>query len=462
MLGNITDQYIRETEEEESSVGTDYSVALNKEFRNKRQVLRADINYSRGAGNGIMDMIETYEVADNVIYNNDQLIQQTDDLQEQETLTFQSDYAHPISNTGIIEAGIKSSMRRIDLDYNVEQLNDVSNEWINLTWISNHFKYDEAIHAAYALFGNKFGSFQYQLGIRLEQTIANSVLEDTGEKNQKKYLHYFPSMHLSNELSKGNEIQLSYSKRIKRPSYRNLNPFNSYADPLNLWIGNPELNPELTHSLELNHIKYWKRSFISSGIYYRHTDSVMQRIRTLDPLGVSTTRPENLSQSNSFGIEFAFSQQLFSWWKINGSFNYFRRITDGGNLNESYKSDAYSWSGRVNSQMTIWKDLQLQLMFNYRGPRETTQGTRSEMYFVDAGVKKEVLDTKGSVSIKVRDIFNSRIYEMETFGENFYIHSQYQRSPRMVFLSFSYKINDYRSRKRRNRGENYEMEEMGM
>ena len=101
-------------------------------------------------------------------------------------------------------------------------------------------------------------------------------------------------------------------------------------------------------------------------------------------------------------------------------------------------------------------------MFNYRGPRETTQGTRSEMYFVDAGVKKEVLDKKGSVSIKVRDIFNSRVYEMKTFGENFYIHSQYQRSPRMVFLSFSYKINDYRSRKRRDREGNYEMEEMGM
>ena len=462
MAGNISDDYFRETKETESALSMDHTASFTKEFNQKKQVLKADINYSKGEGNGTMDMTETYDIKDYSTYDNDELMQRTNDLQEQENLTFQTDYAHPMGKAGIIELGLKSSLRRIDLDYDVEELDDLSNEWINLSRVSNHFKYNEAIHAAYGLMGNQHGTFQYQVGIRVEQTLVSSLLEDTGEKNDKNYIHAFPSLHLSNEFGGGNEVQLSYSKRIKRPSYRNLNPFNSYADPLNLWIGNPELNPELTHSMELTHIKYWKRSFISSGIYYRHTDSVMQRIRKLDSMGISTTRPENLSQSHSYGIELSFSQQLFQWWKINGSFNYFRRITDGRNLDEMYRSDAYSWSGRVNSQMTFWKDLQLQWMFNYRGPRETTQGTRSAMYFFDVGIKKEVFDQKGSVSLKVRDVFNSRIYDMETFGPNFYIHSQYQRSPRMVFASFSYKVNDYRSRKKRQRGQNYEMEDMGM
>jgi outer membrane receptor protein involved in Fe transport len=462
MAGSISDEYVRETIETESALSMDHAASFTKEFSHKKQVLKADVNYSKGEGDGTMDMTETYDIKYYSTYDNDQLVQRTIDLQEQENLTLQTDYSHPLGKAGIIELGLKSAMRRIDLDYDVEELNNVSNEWINLTRVSNHFKYDESIHAVYGLMGNQHGSFQYQVGIRVEKTLVNSILEDTGEKNEKDYIHAFPSVHLSNEFEGGNEIQLSYSKRIKRPSYRNLNPFNSYADPLNQWIGNPGLNPEFTHSMELSHIKYWKKSFISSGIYYRHTDSVMQRIKTLDSLGISTTRPENLSQSHSYGIELSFSQQLFKWWKINGSFNYFRRITDGGNLDETYKSDAYSWSGRANSQMTFWKDLQLQWMFNYRGPRETTQGTRSAMYFFDVGIKKEVLDQRGSVSVKVRDVFNSRIYDMETFGANFYIHSQYQRSPRMVFASFSYKINDYRSRKRRERDQGYEMDEMGM
>ena len=111
--------------------------------------------------------------------------------------------------------------------------------------------------------------------------------------------------------------------------------------------------------------------------------------------------------------------------------------------------------------MKFWKKLTAQIMFNYRGPRETTQGTRKEMYFMDIGLKADIWNRKGSLGLKVSDVFNTRRYRMETFGDNFVINSEYQRQSQRVYLSFSYKINNYRPKKRE-RGDVGYGEEGGM
>jgi len=104
--------------------------------------------------------------------------------------------------------------------------------------------------------------------------------------------------------------------------------------------------------------------------------------------------------------------------------------------------------------------LNLQAMFNYRGPRVTIQGLRKEMYFIDIGLKKDIFNKKGSLSFKVSDLLNSRKFNMETYGDNFYVETQYFRTTRLFLISFTYKINRYRMKERRKRGDEYEMEDM--
>jgi len=168
----------------------------------------------------------------------------------------------------------------------------------------------------------------------------------------------------------------------------------------------------------------------------------------------------NLSYGDNFGAEITFSVRLSKWWKINGSLNYFRSIVDGTDLRRDYASDSYSYTGRFNSTTTIWNDLNLQAMFNYRGPRVTIQGIRKEMYFIDIGLKKDIFNKKGSLTFKVSDLLSSRKFNMETNGENFYIETQYFRTTRLFFISFTYKINRYRIKERRKRESGYEMEDM--
>ena len=280
---------------------------------------------------------------------------------------------------------------------------------------------------------------------------------ETNEEFKKQYLHFFPSVHLTQDIKGDNKLKFSYSRRIRRPSFWTLNPFWSFSDPLNWWVGNPDLNPELTHSLEIADVKYWEKSNLGASIYYRYTNDKIQRIKVLDSTGVSTTKPQNLSTMQSFGIELTYSTTPVKWWKVNGSFNYFRNIIDGGNIGAEFATDFYSWTARVNNNITLPKDFQLQVMANYRAPMESIQGTRRAMYFFDAGIKKEILKKKGNIGFRVSDITNTRKYVSDTYGDNFYINSTYRHGVRSYYATFTYKINQYKP-KRGKWQYNYDME----
>jgi hypothetical protein len=168
-----------------------------------------------------------------------------------------------------------------------------------------------------------------------------------------------------------------------------------------------------------------------------------------------------LSKQDDFGVEVTFSADITKTWKVNGSFNYFRSILDGGNLDASYTTDAFSYSGRINSTVQFPKDFQFQSMFNYRGPRQTAQGERKAMYFFDVGFKRDILGDRGTLNLKLSDVLNSRQYVMETYGRGFYIETKYQRTTRVIFLSFTYKINHYKVKRERGRS-GYDVEDMGM
>ncbi|MBL4754796.1 MAG: TonB-dependent receptor [Flavobacteriales bacterium] len=458
LLQNLS---IRSTEDNDKAASLDLNLGYVQRFKNSQQKLTLDVRYSEGNEDGFMEMDEVFQLLDYVADLNNPLAQRTNDLKVQNNLVIQADYIHPLNETAKLEFGYKSGIQHRDLDFKVEELNDTSQAWFNLAAISNHFIYDEAIHAVYGIYSNKIKDFSYQVGLRAEQTFVTSTLLESNVVFDKEYLNFFPSVHLSQKLKLRNQVQFSYSRRIKRPHSRNLNPFNSYADPLNLWIGNPDLNPQLTSSFEIGHLKYWDKSSFGTSIYYRHTDSVVTRIRTIDENGVSTTRPENLTKMDEFGVELSFSKGLSKWWKINGSFNYFRSILDGGNVNSTYFVDAFSYTGRLNSTITFGQGYQLQMMFNHRAPRFTAQGSRRAISFMDIGLKKDILKKKGSLTLKMSDVFNTRQFIIETNGPNFFIETKYRQATRAIFLNFTYKINRYKP-KRQKRDFKYDMEDMGM
>ncbi|MDV7395558.1 outer membrane beta-barrel family protein, partial [Arthrospira platensis SPKY1] len=133
-----------------------------------------------------------------------------------------------------------------------------NNDFVILPEFTNHFTYDENIYAAYALFGNDVGRYSYQLGLRTEYSDITTLLRETNENNNTKYIDYFPSAHFTYKLTEKDNLQLSYSRRIRRPGFWQLNPFRTYADNRNIWSGNPNLRPVYTNSFETGYLRFWK------------------------------------------------------------------------------------------------------------------------------------------------------------------------------------------------------------
>jgi outer membrane receptor protein involved in Fe transport len=306
--------------------------------------------------------------------------------------------------------------------------------------LDNIFYYDERITAAYGILGNKSKGISYQAGLRAEWSDIETRLEETDEVNPRNYVNLFPSAHLTFDLPKENAIQVSYSRRIRRPFYNDLSPFFTFSDRRNYFSGNPDLNPEYSNVFEIGHVKYFAIGTISSAVYHRNTQDKIDHIRTVDNDGNSITLPENLNSELAYGLEFAATLSLTKWWKFDANFNFFYSEIDGSNIDPIYTTTTYSWFSRQTSRFSLPANIDFQVRTNYEAPQNTAQGKRKSLYYVDLSLVKDILKGNGTLNLTVLDLFNSRITRSITEGENFYTDRESQFRRRQVNLTFSYRI----------------------
>ena len=458
-LENLQEITTRADNEREDEQSIQYSLNYKRTFDKKGQELTATVQFEEDSEIESSDYVEKYFLGDNLPSDKADLLQDSENDESEKQWLFQIDYVNPISKEGKVEFGIRSSIRDIKNDYQITEFKD--NLWQPVldfkgNPFSNNFKYDEDIHALYAIVGDKKNKFSYQFGLRGEYSHVVTELIQTREVNDRNYFNLFPSAHFTYDLPKENAVQLSYSRRIQRPRFWYLNPFFSFSDARNQRTGNPNLDPELTHSIELGHIKYFNKGTVSSSVYYRYsTGTIARGIQTVLNDQQTLSRPENLKDEHAYGLEFVLSYNPTEWWRLNGDLNFFRAITDGSNIQPGLGADTYTMQGRATSRMTLWKKTDLQLRINYRAPRNTTQGKRRAIYSSDLAVNRDVLKNKGTITLSIRDIFNSRKYRSETFLDNFYSESEFQWRARTATLTFNYRLNQNKKRSRGRGDGNY-------
>ncbi|NJL74466.1 MAG: TonB-dependent receptor [Saprospiraceae bacterium] len=454
-LDNLTGIVLRTDDETEDDRNLEYALTYDKQFEKEGHKLVLDVRYQDNGETEGSDFIEKYSDAKGSITRPD-LSQRSNNDESETVLLLRSDYVYPFAKEGKFELGYLGSIRRINNDYLVEQFQDEA--WTKLQNLSNDFNYIENIHAAYTSIGNKIDKFSFQFGLRAEYSQVRTELLETNQINDREYANLFPSIFFTYDLPAQNAVQISYSRRIRRPGFRELNPFFTFSDSRNLFSGNPNLDPEFTNSFDLGHIKYWEKGSLSSSVYYRHTNNVIDRILAFDTLtGNTIRRPENIAENDSYGFEFTYSYNPFKWWRISGDLNFFRSITkgeviDANNELQQLDADALSWFGRVTSRTTVLKGLDIQLRGNYRAPQNTTQGRSKSLYSLDVAASKDILKNRATLTLSVQDMFNSRRYRAETFGDGFYSNSDFQWRARQTVLTFSYRLNQDKKRAR-GRGE---------
>jgi outer membrane receptor protein involved in Fe transport len=437
-LTNTTLRTDREIEDEKNLEG---NLGFKKNFDGDDHALTVDLKLINSVDGETSDLTQSP-------FGGEQIIQRSDNTARERNWLVQADYVKPLGEKSKFETGLKSSTRYINNDFGLEQQDDNGN-WQIFPAFNNNLEYTERIHALYLMAGKTFGTLSAQAGLRGEYSDITTELTETNEINHREYFNLFPSVNLGLEVKKDRTIQLSYSYRISRPGFRDLLPFSNFTDSRVFFVGNPNLNPEYTHSFEGGYLVNWENGSILSSAYYRRRNNVIQRITLVDTAGVANIVPINLAIQNSYGLEFNFSLNSGNWWQLNSSANFFRAITEGEYQDEQLYSDTYSLNTRTTSRMTFFKALQFQASFNYRAPRITTQGKELSSYSLDLALSKDIFKGKGTLTANVRDLFNTRLRRSIVDTDTYYSESKSQGRPRQFTLNFTYRLNGKKERERR-------------
>lgn len=431
----LTQVVNRDEQEDDYGNSQEYNVNFRKTFAQKERLWTVDFKkmYSLDNESSALWQYGSNEPGQNTV-------QRTTNNENESTWLFQTDYIHPLGKEGKFETGAKVSLRSLESDYLLED-STADAAWVVNDLFNNRLIYTENVYAGYLMAGNKTKKFSYQGGLRAEYSDVTTNLVLTEQVNNRTYLRFFPSLHFAYELKKNNFLQVSYSRRMSRPRYWWLTPFFTFRDSRNYETGNPNINPEFAGSYELGHLKYWKKGSILTSFYYRRTVDVMERILTTDSTGITWRIPVNLGNRNSFGVECSGSYEIYKWWNMSGSFNFYRSISEGTYDNVLYTNDAYAWNGKITSKFTIKRKLSFQTSFTYESPSSTYQGSAKAQYFWDASASVDLFKGNGTLSFNARDILNSRKRRSIVESQYFYSESEFQWRSRQLTLNFVYRIN---------------------
>jgi hypothetical protein len=438
----ITDNLYKKNVEEEDN--KNYSVSLNykKNFNKKNQEFTTDISYSKYSGNENTDMNNNQYILDYVLQNPViPVLQKQYDIGSNYNFNAQINYSHPLNDKNKIEVGYNGIIRNMDNNYYLENYNYITAIYERDNLYDNHFNYNENIQALYTTFGSEWGKSSLQLGLRVEKVYTTSDQLTQNQKIKNDYFSLFPTLHYSLKLPKKNEVQISYSRRVNRPVFEDLNPFKDYSNPLMIRMGNPYLLPEYINSFEVNHSKFFDKTSVYTSIYYRTIDDVIKRLSYLGQDGINYNTSVNLSKGTNYGVDFIVEREILKWWRVNANFSYFRTIIKGNSVDGNISNDNYSWTSKLTSNMNLLKNMTIQLSANYRAPIITPQGKMYENYGADIAVKKDFMKDLLSVSFRVSDIFNTQKFNMDAYGTGFYSTMIRKRQTQMAFISVSYKIN---------------------
>lgn len=372
----------------------------------------------------------------------------------------QLDYENTFNENHKIQAGYRGTFTRENSPVSTYADPAKQQEIENLY---NRFIYVRDLHALYATYSGKlWQNFGYQVGLRGEYYAVSTdshhkkdgVISTHPEKIDPVF-QLFPSVFLSYQLPNDNELQVNYTKRVRRPWGGQLNSFHNISDSTNISYGNPLLKPEYSNAFELNYLKSWENHMLSVSAYYRTTDDIMQRISYMEN-GIMYSTSDNVAQSLSSGVEIVGKNRLFGKLDLTTTVNlyYYKleafdfTLPNGANLHGDASED-FSWNIRMMGTVGLPKAWSLQVTGMYNAKSVIAQGYRAPNYGLDAGIRKQFAGGKWSFSLNGRDLLNSRRFHSVKWGEDFYQNSSNFRGGRQISGTLTYSFGNMRAKKPR-------------
>ncbi len=347
----------------------------------------------------------------------------------------------PLSRKIKLNAGAKSSFIRID--NSASYARRANNAWVENTGLSNDFGYNENVNAGYVQTKIDFSdAFAGQIGLRVENThVEGNVFEYSSGKDslfRNRYTDFFPALGLNYNFDNDNGISFTYGRRITRPNYRDMNPFVFVFNKYLHEQGNPNLKPALSDNVEL---AFTLKKLLRIGLFFTYVKDPITKSFLFRDENVVIVFPENLSSGISYGIRLNTADlDITGWWQANltfaGQYREFRWNLNG----EKEGNDFLVPSGDFNNRFKLSKSWLIELKTSYTGKRAEGQYIFEPMWLFSGGIRKYILNNKGSVTLYVDDIFSTFVVgEISRLGQ--FTRTREKENGRQISISFSYRFN---------------------
>ena len=453
---NITDRYDRNVDNSSNNawwLNTVNALSYKRTFAQRGHELFADMFFHTWDASGGHTSFEQFYYTPE---SNFTVPDENKSLERNAPNTFirilvgQIDYTVPIGRNLKIETGGKFTnvLRKFNNQF------DTSNTVLDGLWLgdtnrSDDFRFTQQIFAGYATASSAFGKLKYNLGLRSETTVTGFDSYRIDSSFTSNYTRLFPSVYFAYEHNPHHQFNLSFSTRIRRPDFRDVNPMTDYSKPLSLSRGNPVVKPEYSYAGEAGYMLNYENTTLTATLFYRHTTDDIERFRQVLNGDTTVIMPMNIKCHIRTGFEFIGMQKINNWWKIDGNFTFYENTMDATNLEEGEKHSTNHWTVRLNSVKSLNKDLESQLSYNYRSKMRRTQAVWSSTWNLDASFRYNI-NRQLSLNMRIQDIFNSRqTEEIEHIPEvfhNFHKHHWYNRA---YFIGMTYRFQDFRQRRDR-------------
>ena len=424
----------------------DFTVDFNKWKMNQSNIYQDSTTY-------IDEMLPTeYDYQNRPMHNNNR------------SWEVKLDYENPITDKIMLQAGYQGNFSRENSPQE-SYIDDSSWEGVNQVEDQayyNRFIYNMDLHALYATATMKFGRLGVMAGLRGEYWRVNTESynyeqeHDPSKRNnpfKKDYFQLFPSVFLSYQIDETQQLQLNYTRRLRRPWGGQLNSFKNTRDASMISFGNPELTPEFSNSFSLNYLKTWEEHSMLISAYYRPTSDVIQRIKyqsSTDNMMYQTYM--NVSNSLSTGLELVLKNKICRILDLTTTANAYYYKLDGFTYNidgqtiTGESNNNFTWNARMQASLMLPWDISLQLSGRYRARQVITQGYRKANFSMDLGLRKTFLNKKLTLAINCRDLLNTRKFENYTSSDTFTRYQKNWRSGRTVNLSLTWNFGNMKAK----------------
>jgi iron complex outermembrane receptor protein len=414
-----------------------YEFDLNDKYRidSLGQDISFDIDYINFTNTNNALYNNTYLFA-NETEQHPPLIQRNQSPSNIQINTEKIDYTLPFHKTMKFEAGLKSSYVKTDNDLQA-QVQNGGGSFVNDTTRTNHFIYKETVSAAYVNLSRVYKTTQVQIGLRAENThsIGNSLT--TKQIVDRQYTDLFPSIFINHSLSANHDIGFSYSRRIDRPQYDNLNPFQYNLDQYTYEKGNPFLNPQYTNSFEFD---YTYKHTINVSLSYSHTDDVITQIILPDNARKSTYQTTlNLNTQDVYNLNVNVPFTFTKWWSGNANLNAnYLLIKSKALLGADLDAGAPAAQFKASQSFQLNKTLRAELATAYQSPQTYAVLKLRAQYWADMGISQSLFAKKASLKFSVSDVFNTRKSSATSLYQSLNFAFHQKNETQIARLTFSY------------------------